>query len=230
MDARPPQESEPNGIRLTMCSCSLPEQEPARRVLEILRENGAEFYRGTRPDPVPESRQTKTGSIVVPLEFSHVSLRRDLGLRPRRVSVGFGRLGFIASSRSVLVSQTVDSRVMDRVAAGQLEFLTSFYSELDPKYSWIDERGNNANPKRVASLQSIKYVFWVNAFGPELADTLGAEFFSNCPADKVESLGVGGVVVLATRKYSDWYHSAGSKLVTYFAQRIPGVSKFRAAE
>ena len=214
-------------VNLAMTNCRLDDPEPARRLLDILRDTGCEFYFGRSPDPDPVSR-IRRGSIISPMTFTHPLLKPSLGSRACGLKQGGGSLGFIAAQKEVTVFQSPDrDKELDDLAAGLVKFAKHLYLHLRPIYAYIDETGENAPQTGVASSKGVKYLFWANVFGRKIASQIGEKFLLKCPA-RVELLEDGGVVLVSRDRFTKWLQRPEQASVEYLTKKLPKIRPFHS--
>jgi hypothetical protein len=214
-------------LELSMTGCKLDDIEPARQLLDVLRDTGCEFYFGRSPDPHPE-RGIRQGQIISSLSFTHPLLKPSLDSRSLRLKVGGGNVGYIAAHKQVRVSQSpYRDKDLDDLAAGLVAFAKHYYLHLRPTYAYIDEMGENAPDRGVASARGVKFLFWANVFGPKVVKQVGPKFLLECPA-RVELLDDGGALLVSRDRFTKWLERPEHASVDYLAQKLPRLQRFRS--
>lgn len=222
----------PESIELVFCSCSkLIGRSPAKKLMDLLRSLGCRFMLAMpdRAEPNPERFIKSTGSIVIPTQFTHPVLGRDVRAIGGGWREGMATLGFIIDSMAVSVHQTIDTRNqgLEEVANGLVAIARVLYPHLGATYGWVDSFRENIVDKPIQYFSQIDYWHFANVFGSNLVGEVDLEFCSSVPELHVESLGDHGKLVLSSSSYWDWIERPPAGLKKCLQQHAPHMRVYR---
>jgi hypothetical protein len=191
-------------------------------LLKLLRKQKGTILRYPRgkPHPNPERARETWGlgyeqSKLAPDSYDFLDSR----------TVGRAMLGYYHDFNTVQFSQATFRRTpveKDAIAEGLLDLGMFFYTALRPQYGWVDMPKDKYLPggKDISEFR-VRSFFWANWFGPAFVEKIGRSFLMKVPAYRVQELEDGGIVVVATPTYCEWWLEAKNEAVEYLRSKLP---------
>ncbi len=222
----------PESIEIVFCSCSaLGGHSPAQDVLNLFRSLGCRFMLAMpdRPESNPERFIKSTGSIVIPTQFTHPLLGRDVRAIGGGWRDGTADLGFIIDSMAVAVHQTIDTgnEGLEEVASGLVSFAKLLYPHLRPTYGWIDGCSEEILDRPVDRFSQVDHWLFANIFGEELKGQVDLQFCSKVPGMAVDRLGDQGKFIVSSPSYWDWIEKPPVGLKDLLKKHAPRIDIYR---
>jgi hypothetical protein len=191
-------------------------------LVQLLTKKGGMILRYPRgkPHPSPETARETWG-----LGFEHRKLAPDSYDFLDSRTVGSAMLGFYHDFSTVQFGQATFRRTpaeKDAIAEGLLDLGMFLYAALKPQYGWVDMPKKKYLPggKDICEFR-VRSFFWANWFGPAMVEKFDRRFLMKVPAFRAQELENGGIVVVATPTYCEWWLEAKSEAVKYLGSIFP---------
>jgi hypothetical protein len=222
-------------IRFVLALAETGFEESIPTLVQIVRETGGEFITvsNQRVQVHPDTMSGLLEKDLFHLRFEHALLARPAFEAPifaqRKPTATLSYLDRHDRVLSVTQSGGGDkSPELNSMALGQLKLGEELYVHLRVPFGSVDQMGARRPNAKIIQNQELPYLFWAMFFGPTYIQKYGRDFFMAAPVWKKQPMSDGGLLIVVTKNYHEWWQEPPKDVVDYFETGIPGIIPFRA--